>query len=125
MSDFENAVAGTVDDAVTWAGESTRLWLDTYVRLVDAAATRSVTADACARDLSALVAAGARDMARASATWVALGTAMLQLDITDPNPPSGEGTDDAKAATGEKAGGREGTGEGATGGESGESGGRS
>jgi hypothetical protein len=83
MSEFTEGVAPVVEDAVRWAGESARFWLDSYVRLVDAAASGTASADTAVRDMSAYTAAYARDMARMSATWIALGTALLNIDLTE------------------------------------------
>lgn len=104
MPDYQDATEDTVDKAVAWAGGSSRFWFDTYVRMVDAAAAGKVTADTATRDVSALVAVGARDMARAASTWVALGNALVNLKM--PAGPGGApGGGDAGGAGGSGGGG--------------------
>jgi hypothetical protein len=91
MTDFEQTVAGTIDDAVAWAGESTRQWLGSYARLVGHTAEGTATPDLVATELATLAAAGARDLARVSATWVAFGTAIAGIELPDPVVPPGGG----------------------------------
>ncbi len=113
MPDYQEATAQTIDDAVAWAGESTRNWFDTYVRMVDAAASGEVTADSATRDVSTLVAVGARDAARAASTWIALGNALLNLDI--PAGSGGAPGGDDGAGPGAAPGGDDGNGNGGNG----------
>jgi|SRR5450432_1046325 hypothetical protein len=89
MDNFEQSAAPSIENAVTWARESTQLWFDTYVHLVDGAAKGTTSADSFARDLSTLAAAGARDMARVATVWSGLGAAMLNLDLPDPSGTTG------------------------------------
>jgi hypothetical protein len=98
MSEYTKAVKPVVDDAVKWAGESAQGWFDSYVRLTDAAASGSVTAETAVREMSALVTMGTRDMARVWATWTSLGTALLNLDL----PPQGGGAPPKKKSPAKK-----------------------
>ena len=82
MTKYADAVKPVVDDAVKWVGQSTRCWMDSYARLVDGAATGTLTSESAVRDVSALAATGARDMARAWTTCLSLGTALLNIDLT-------------------------------------------
>ena len=109
MPDYQDATAETIDHAVAWAAESTRNWFDIYVRMVDAAASGTVTADSATLDVSTLVAAGARDVARAASTWTALGNALLNLNIPSgpggaPGGGDGDGPGDAPGAPGAPGG---------------------
>ena len=73
------------------------------------AASGEVTADSATRDVSALVAVGARDVARAATTWIALGNALLNLNIPAgpggaPGGDDGGGPGDAPGAPGAPGG---------------------
>jgi hypothetical protein len=96
MPSYTEAVKPVVEDAVKWASESTRGWLECYGRLVDGASTGDITSESAVRDLSALTAAYARDLARVWTTGMKLGAALLDVD-----PASGSS---ATAATGRAAG---------------------
>ena len=94
MDDFTTAVGDTVDKAITAAGASSRVWFSTFARLVDGAAQTSstpLTADSLAQDMAVLTAAGARDVALAMQTWVAIGSAIAKLDLTGGGAGGGQG----------------------------------
>lgn len=91
MGDYEEKVGPVIDDAVAWAGQSTRWWLDTCARCVRDAAAGDTTSDTLARELSRMMSAGARDMARLASTWTMLGQAILTVDVA---PPGGDGGGD-------------------------------
>ena len=93
MDEFKKAIKDPVDKAVKSAGESTRLWFDTFAHLVDGAADKTappVTADTLSKDLSLLATAGARDLARMMETWFAIGSAISKLDLKGPDSKGGK-----------------------------------
>ena len=94
MAGFEETVKDAIDGAATAAGDSTRLWFETFARAVGRATDPGApapTADDVAKDVAALNAAWARDATRAVQAWVAIGTALTAVDLPDAPPGGGGG----------------------------------